>query len=175
MRNFTRQLRGLNALYSALLLAVCGLSVLSAVSCQTQRTVERQTIRADTLRQGSTESVTVVTATEAVSGDSVRLTVPMTVIQSLPDGAAFTKKEGRTRLSLQRDGDAVTAVAETDSMMRETSRYERRARDSLQHTGSTAMSEQRVKEKPPNTILVYLLLTAVVAVFCIIGIKTTFK
>lgn len=177
MRNFTRQLPGWSVLCHVLLLAVIGLTALSAVSCRTQRTVERATIRADTLSQGHTEYETQETVTQAVSGDSVSLMIPMEVMQSLPEGAAFTKKQGRTRVSLKRKGDAVLAEAETDSIGQTVSRYERKARDSLSCRGeTTAYSETSTKEKPPNNIwAIWVLVGIVGTIGTIIVIKRLFK
>lgn len=160
-----------------LLLAVIGLTALSAVSCRTQRTVERATIRADTLSQGHTEYETLETVTQAVSGDSVSLSIPMEVIQSLPEGAAFTKKQGRTRVSLKRIGDAMLAEAETDSIGQTVSRYERKARDSLIQRGETkSYSETSTKEKPPNNIwAIWVLVGIVGTIGTIIVIKRLFK
>lgn len=176
MRNFTRHLPGWSVLCHVLLLAVIGLTALSAVSCRTQRTVERATIRADTLSQGHTEYETLETVTQAVSGDSVGLMIPMEVMQSLPEGAAFTKKQGRTRVSLKRKGDAVLAEAETDSIGQTVSRYERKARDSLQQRGQTTLRETSVKEKPPNNIwAVWVLVGIAGTIGAIIVIKRVFK
>ena len=156
-----------------LLLAVIGLTALSAVSCRTQRTVERATIRADTLSQGHTEYETQETVTQAVSGDSVSLMIPMEVMQSLPEGATFTKKQGRTRVSLKRKGDAVLAEAETDSIGQTVSRYERKARDSLIQRGET---KSYTKEKPPNNSwAIWVLVGIVGTIGTIIVIKRLFK
>lgn len=160
-----------------LLLAVIGLTALSAVSCRTQRTVERSTIRADSLSQGHTEYETQETVTQAVSGDSVSLSIPMEVIRSLPEGAAFTKKQGRTRVSLKRKGEAVVAEAETDSIGQTVSRYERKARDSLsQRVGTTSYSETSTKAKPPNNgWAIWVLVGIVGTIGTIIVIKRLFK
>lgn len=158
-----------------LLLAVCGLSVLSAVSCRTQKAVERATIRGDTLSLGSTESETLETATEPIAGDTLSLTIPMEAIQNLPDGAVFTKKEGRTRLTVGREGAAVVAKAETDSVGRTVNRYERKARDSLQHRQTAAASETTIREKPPNGYWPLLMLAAFGTIGAIIVIKRLFK
>ena len=159
-----------------LLLADIGLTALSAVSCRTQKTVERATIRADTLSQGRTEYETLETVTQAVSGDSVSLEIPMEVIQSLPEGAAFTKKQGRTRVSLKRKGDAVVAEAETDSIAREVSRYERKARDSLRCSSTAEVTESTIKGKPPNSSwAVWVLVGIVGTIGAIIVIKRVFK
>lgn len=176
MRNFTRLLRGWSVLCHVLLLAVIGLTALSAVSCRTQRTVERATIRADTLSQGHTEYETQETVTQAVSGDSVSLMIPMEVMQSLPEGAAFTKKQGRTRVSLKRKGDAVLAEAETDSIGQTVSRHERKSSDSLRYSGRAEVTESTVKEKPPNNSwAVWVLVGIVGTVIVIIVIKRVFK
>lgn len=176
MRNFTRHLPGWSVLCHVLLLAVIGLTALSAVSCRTQRTVERATIRADTLSQGHTEYETLETVTQAVSGDSVSLEIPMEVMQSLPDGASFTKKQGRTRVTLKREGASVVAEAETDSVAREVSRYERKARDSLRCSGTSAATESTIKEKSPNSSQAFWVLVGIAGTICvIIVIKTTFK
>ena len=176
MRNFTRQLPGWSVLCHVLLLAVIGLTALSAVSCRTQRTVEWATIRADTLSQGHTEYEIQETVTEAVSGDSVSLAIPMEVMQSLPEGAAFTKKQGRTRVSLKRKGECVVAEAETDSIAREVSRYERKARDSLEQRRQTTLRETSVKEKPPNNSwAVWVLVGIVGTIGTIILIRKVFK
>ncbi|MBQ4393288.1 MAG: hypothetical protein II826_09305 [Prevotella sp.] len=146
------------------------------MSCRTQRTEERATIRADTLSQGHTEYETLETVTQAVSGDSVSLAIPMEVMQSLPDGAAFTKKQGRTRVSLKRKGESVVAEAETDSVAREVSRYERKARDSLQQRGKTTLRETSVKKKPPNNNwAVWVLVGIVGTIGTIIVIRKVFK
>ena len=138
--------------------------------------MERATIRADTLREVRTEYETVETTAQAVTGDTLSLTIPMEVMQSLPEGAAFTKKEGRTRLSLKRKGDAVVAEAETDSIGREIRHYERKARDSLQQRGETALRETYIKEKAPNDRwAIWVLVGMAGTIGAIIVIKRLFK
>jgi len=176
MRNFTRHLPGWSVLCHVLPLAVIGLTALSAVSCRTQRTVERATIRADTLSQGHTEYETLETVTQAVSGDSVSLAIPMEVMQSLPDGAAFTKKQGRTRVSLKHEGETVVAEAETDSIGQTVTRHERKARDSLSSLTNSSAYETAIKEKPPNNSwAVWVLVGIVGTIIAIIAIRTLFK
>jgi len=115
-----------------LLLAVIGLTALSAVSCRSQRSVESlQESSAVRIETGRIEYETLETAVLAVPGDSVSLTIPMEKIQNLPEGATFTKKQGRTRVSLKLRNGAVVAEAETDSTAQVASRYERKARDNL--------------------------------------------
>lgn len=162
-------------LYNVLLLAVCGLSVLSAVSCRTQKAVEQVRSRGDTLSRGSTESEILETVTEPIAGDTLSLTIPTEAIQSLPDGAVFTKKAGRTRLTVGRDGTAVVARAETDSIGQRITRYERKARDSLQRRQTAAATETTVREKPPNGNWPLLMLAALGTIGAIIVIKKLFK
>lgn len=142
MRNFTERLRVLSVLCNVLLLAVCGLSALSVASCRTQRQEEQVTIRADTLSLFSTESETLEMMTVAIPGDTLSLRIRMQEIQLLPDGAAFVKKDGRTRLTVKRDGDAVLAEAETDSIGQTMRRYERKARDSLKRSAQNDVTEK---------------------------------
>lgn len=176
MRNFTRQLPGWSVLCHVLMLAVIGLTVLSATSCRTQKSIERATVRADTLSQGHTEYEILETVTEAVSGDSVSLAIPMEVMQSLPEGAAFTKKQGRTRLSLKRKGESVVAEAETDSIAREVNRHERRTRDNLRRSATTAAIDTTVKEKPPNSSRAFWLHVGIIGTVCaLFVIRKVFK
>ena len=138
--------------------------------------MERATIRGDTLVEVRTEYETVETTAQAVTGDTVSLTIPMEVMAILPEGAAFTKKEGRTRLSLKRRGDAVVAEAETDSIGREIRHYERKARDSLQQRGETALRETSIKEKAPNDRwAIWVVVGLAGSVGAIIGMKGLFS
>lgn len=176
MRNFTRHSPGWSVPCHVPLLAAIGLTVLSAVSCRTQRTVERATIQAGTLIRGHTEYETLETVAQAVSGDSVSLSIPMETMQNLPDGAMFTKKQGRTRVILKRKGDTVVAAAETDSIGQTVSRYERKALDSLSQRGQTTLRETSVKEKPPNNSWAAWVLVGIVGtIVVIIVIRKVFK
>ena len=179
MEDFMKHLRALSAPFSVLRLAVFGMSVLCVVSCRTVRSVERHqwsSTRCDTLVRVSTAYETVETAVRSVAGDSVSLLIPMDVMQSLPDGAVFTKKHGRTRLSVKRRGDALVAEAETDSIAREVSRYERKARDSLRCSSTAEVTESTIKGKPPNSSwAVWVLVGIVGTIGAIIVIKRVFK
>ena len=68
-------------------------------------------------------------------------------MESLPDGALFTGRRGRTCVSLRRDGANIVAEAESDSVPREVTRYEHRARDSLQYRGGAQASDYTAKEE----------------------------
>ena len=180
MRSFTKLRRVWSVLCHALLLAGTGLTALSAVSCRTQRvpqlTLREWWLRCDTLMAVRTEYETVETVAQAVTGDTVSLTIPMAVMESLPEGAAFTRKEGRTRLSLKRQGNAVVAEAEADSIGRETRHYERKARDSLQRGTSAATAATVIKEKSPNgTWAIWVLAGMAGAIGAIIVMKRLFK
>ena len=154
-------------LYSVLLLAVSGLTVLSVMSCRTQKSASRLFIRIDTLSQVSTEYETQETVMQAVPGDTLSLTLPMSEIRSLPAGAVFTKKAGRTRLTVKLNGEAVVAEAGTDSIGRETRRYERKSRDRLsKRDTATAYSRASTKENRPNNHWALWLLAGVAGAAC---------
>ena len=112
--------------------AVIGMIALSAASCRSHHTEERTTIRGDSLQWVSRESVTVETLILPIMGDSVGLTIPMKAILSLPEGAEYSSKQGRTRLSLRKSGDNLSANATTDSVAGRMTRVEHLARDTLQ-------------------------------------------
>lgn len=178
MKDFTKLLHGWSVLCRVLLPAAIGLAVLSAVSCRTQRVEERIAFHTDSLQAASTESVTVETVMQGVAGDSVSLAIPMEVIQILPEGAEFSRKEGRTRVSLRRQGYVVIAEAVTDSVPREGRRYERRARDSLRQRGETALHSTSNEERPTvarRVRLIGLAVLTIVAVLLSIKIRTLFK
>lgn len=141
MRDYIKQSAGWSALCHALLLVAIGLSALCAASCRTHKSVERTTIRADTLIMDHTEYEILTTETESIAGDTVSVKIPIDLIQNLPDGAMFSKKQGRTRVNLIRAGDAVVAEAESDSIERVLKHYERKARDSLQRGNSSVDCE----------------------------------
>ena len=172
------RLRGLSVLSLVLMLVVFGLSALSIVSCRAPKTVERQTIRGDTLSRGSTEYETLVTMTQTVPGDTVQMMIPIREIQNLPEGAAYSSKTGRTRLTLMRKGGSVVAKAETDSVGQTVSRYERKARDSLQHMNAANVTSTLTTEKNSSTGIGRILRSIaiiVVSITVIIIIRRLFK
>lgn len=117
------------------LFATITASVLFLSSCRTTKTVKEssylQLELQDSARQVWCEIETRETARQYIAGDSVRLSVPLEMVMSLPPGAAYTEKSGRTRVTVQRNGEHLAIVGETDSVGADISRYERRARDSL--------------------------------------------
>lgn len=171
MKKFTRHLHVWSVLWLRLLPAVIGLVALSAVSCRTKRVVESHRETEANKERALTEYETLATVMESVGGDSVNLQIPLEVMRNLPDGAAFTKKTGRTRVSLKRQGHDVVAEAETDSLARTATRYERRARDSLSCRGTSTNTTALTKEKSPThdgVVLVVLLL-----VLCALACRRT--
>ena len=132
-----------------------------------------ETVREDSLTVRSTASVTVATVLRNVPGDSVCLRVPLTVMESLPDGALFTGKRGRTRVSLRRDGVNIVAEAESDSVPREVTRYEHRACDSLQYRGGAQAAEETSKENDMSPAAWYapVFIPAVLAIIILIVFK----
>lgn len=173
MRNYTKLLSVWSVLSAALTLAATGTLVLSASSCRSHRHLERtETVREDSLTVRSTASVTVTTALQSIAGDSVSLRVPLTLMASLPDGALFTGKRGRTRVSLRRDGVNIVAEAESDSVPREVTRYEHRARDSLQYRGGAQAAEtSKEKDMSPAAWYAPVFIPAVLAIIILIVFK----
>ena len=156
--------------FSALIHVAIGMLALSEVSCRSQVTGERMTISGDSLRWVSHESVTVETLIHPITGDSVGLTIPLKAILSLPDGAEYSSKQGRTRLSLKKSGDKLIANATTDSVAGRMTRVEHLARDSLQKGSvrETEKTEEKTsRERTPglNDILLLLIVGLGVALF----------
>lgn len=162
MRNCIKLSLGWSELCSVLIHAVIGMIALSAASCRSHHTEERTTIRGDSLQRVSRESVTVETLIHPIMGDSVGLTIPMKAILSLPDGAEYSSKQGRTRLSLKKSGDNLIANATTDSVAGRMTRVEHLARDTLQKGSvrETEKTEEKTsQERTPwlNDILLLLI------------------
>lgn len=132
---------------------------------------QTETVREDSLTVRSTASVTVATVLRNVPGDSVCLSVPLTVMESLPDGALFTGKRGRTRVSLRRDGVNIVAEAESDSVPREVTRYEHLARDSLLRSGGTQAAEVTAREKDGRDRMFFIMTIVFIVIIVILRIK----
>lgn len=108
--------------------------------------------------------------TAALPGDTLTLQMPATLVMSLPEGAAYSKKAGRTRLTLSREGDDVVARAETDSTPMGMTHYERRARDTLaaeamqaSHQATRQASQTATRHPADSPWAVLLLLPAALA------------
>ena len=130
-----------------------------------------ETVMSDSLRVRSTASVTVATVVQSVPGDSVSLSVPLTVMASLPDGALFTGKRGRTRVSLRRDGVNIVAEAESDSIEQKVTRYEHLARDSLLRSGGTQAAEVTAREKDGRDRMFFIMTIVFIVIIVILRIK----
>ena len=163
MRNFIKLLSGWSVLCSVLIHAVIGMLALSAASCRSHLTEERTTIRGDSLQRVSRESVTVERVTEGIAGDSVGLTLEMKSIESLPDGAEYSRKEGRTRVSVKKVGDKLIASARTDSVLRSVTRVEHLARDTLRQVSQRQTEDTSEKGSPaaklPGTVALIILIS----------------
>lgn len=79
------------------------------------------------------------------------VTIPISAIQSLPDGASYSQKKGRTRVSLKRDGNALVAAAESDSVGLVMERYERKARDNLR-CSNTSVNDSVTSARKHNGV-----------------------
>lgn len=175
MTNYSRYARVWNVLCRVLLCAVIGLSALSATSCRSSRRAAQCAVESDVLLSGRTESVTLETVTQAVAGDSVKLEIPIAAMQILPNGAAFTKKRGRTRVSLKREGESVVAEAESDSALQTVTRYEHRARDELQERETTAVSATRKEDPSERSRKFWAVAGAIGIAALIVAIRRLFK
>ena len=169
MGNYTMRSYGWSVLFSVLIHAVIGMTVLCATSCRSHHTEERTTIRGDSLQWASLESVTVERVTEGIPGDSVELIMEMTAIASLPDGAEFSRKEGRTRVSVKKEGDKLIANATTDSVAHSVTRVEHLARDTLR-LGRLQVTGKRDETVTPRRTFGW----SYIIIMVVIGLGVTF-
>lgn len=58
------------------------------------------------------------TTTEAVAAETAHLVVPLRTLDSLPEGAQFAVRNGRTSLAASRHGDGLVITAHSDSLCR---------------------------------------------------------
>lgn len=180
MRDFTRLLLSWSALCRVPLLAGIGLSALSVTGCRSQREVEKSWRCHDKQDEVLSTAYEVLTLEwpMSVAPDTASLKVPTELLLTLPEGAEYSRKTGRTRVSLRKDGDSILAVAETDSIGRTVSRYERRARDSLKRTVSTttATKEETTEQlHKRNTWSLWLLAGIIVTIVALMVIRITLK
>ena len=81
-------------------------------------------VAADRIRTGGRgawpDGEEVVTTCAYVPAESVAAEVPLTALDSLPEGARFVVREGRLELSAERQGDKLLLGARSDSLARRT-------------------------------------------------------
>ena len=87
----------------------------------------------------------------------------MKSIESLPDGAEYSRKEGRTRVSVKKVGDKLIASARTDSVLRSVTRVEHLARDTLSQVSQRRTEDTSEKGSPaaklPGTVALIILIS----------------
>ena len=174
MTNYSRYARVWSGLCRVLLCAAIGLSALSATSCRSTSTAVQTTLHSDSLSRGSSESVTLETVTQAVAGDSVKLEIPIESLRILPEGASYSRKDGRTRVTLSRHGDTLVADAETDSVPQALHRYEHRARDTLYQRGESTQQSSQQKETSDRNWIIWVCI-GIVTLALMKVIRTIFK
>lgn len=101
-----------SALSRWVLLAVFGLGVLFGVSCSVRRSQTSQSHRLDSISERIEVLPTPVTLPET----KATLSLPLSHLLDLPEGAGFHARRGKTHLTLTRRGDSLEATATTDSL-----------------------------------------------------------
>ncbi len=108
-----------------------------------RRSDRRETAQRSGSRTAAEHEVRLVT-TGPVAGGCAEVVVPLRRLDSLPDGARFAAREGRTTVEALRRGDELVVTARSDSAMRRTVRYEYRSRAQRDSCDS---SQQRQAER----------------------------
>lgn len=129
----------------------------------------------DSVARSTVASETVEVVSQPVAGDSVSLSVALEAVTCLPEGAEYSRKSGRTRVTLRRDGGNVVAEAVSDSLAREVRRWERKARDSLCQRVGTALRCEREDRVIPVDGKRAALRIAVAAVAVLLLLKLAFR
>ena len=104
--------RASSALSRWALLVACGLSALSGASCSVRHA---QTLTSQHLDSIS-ERVEVLPTPVTLPETKATLSLPLSHLLDLPEGAGFHARRGKTHLTLTRRGDSLEATATTDSL-----------------------------------------------------------
>jgi len=75
-------------------------------------------------RQATLHEVRMIAAEPVAAGEAVTV-IPLRRLDSLPEGALFAARNGRTSVEARRRGDELIVVARSDSLRRSVTRYER--------------------------------------------------
>lgn len=94
------------------LLVACGLSALSGMSCSVRHAQTLTSQRLDSI----SERVEVLPTPVTLPETKATLSLPLSTLLDLPEGAGFHARRGKTHLSLTRRGDSLEATATTDSL-----------------------------------------------------------
>ena len=107
----------------------------------TEETVQEQSRNAQEVRHSTAEQSTLheirTVTTESVAAEEAEIVVPLRTLDSLPDGAQFALRKGRTSVAARRNGDALIVTARSDSLGRAVTSYERTDARSFAATDST--------------------------------------
>ena len=102
-----------------------------------ERSRNAQEVRHSTAEQSTLHEIRTVT-TEAVAAEEAEIVVPLRTLDSLPDGAQFALRNGRTSIAARRSGDALIVTARSDNLRRTVTSYERTDARSFAATDSAA-------------------------------------
>ena len=110
----------------------------------TEETVQEQSRNAheahrSTAEQSTRHEIRTMT-TESVAAEEAEIVVPLRALDSLPDGAQFAMRKGRTSIAARRSGDALIVTARSDSLGRVVTSYERIDARHFAATDSTSRS-----------------------------------
>ena len=140
-------------------LSAVGLAAVWAVSCAASRSCTQSTAETVAEQRIETEYVAeeyhraaqeqfaceeTVSTFEPVPAETVAVEVPLAALDSLPEGARFGARDGRTEVVAMRRGDRLVVEAHSDSMVRTVVRTARS--EELRHSDSTVArtAENRV-------------------------------
>lgn len=139
---------------------------------------DRSEMTAQKIQDYQTDRRSMGVTQETVPEQEANLTIPLQNLLNLPDGAGYTKKDGRASVDLRRSGDHLVATGHCDSLARLCLFYEEEVfrkqtrEDSLEHKISSMEAERRqsemtakmenlqsqtIKKKPPAVWYLWLL------------------
>lgn len=82
-----------------------------------------------------------------------QITISAENLPDLPPGATYTKKSGRARADVSRDGDTIVVTATCDSLEREIEYYEGRYYAALEAMDRFKSNVQKTDERRSTSIL----------------------
>ena len=122
------------------LAVICGLIVLYACSCSVRHKTQTSAHSSDSVRERLEITPHPVTLPE----ERAEMTLLMQTLTTLPDGAGYHTRQGRTSLHIKRRGDSISINAHTDSftVMPTLTTHQR-----VEHKTSVATTKQETETK----------------------------
>ena len=90
---------------------------------------------ADSLRTANSVLQTTIVRREAVRADSLSMTIPLTNLRDLPQGASYTQRKGRAQVTIRTLHDTLYLDASCDSLQQLVTYYQQRS-NSYQRTAA---------------------------------------